>query len=100
MLTHAYRIIQLTATAGKIYALTVSFDAPGVPMLPLLVRGISIQGSAGAPRAQIQNMLEFAVLHGIKPTVMTWPLNTKGVEEAMQTLREGKMRYRGVLVAE
>ncbi|RFU81045.1 alcohol dehydrogenase [Trichoderma arundinaceum] len=94
------RIIQLTATAGKIYALTVSFDAPGVPMLPLLVRGISIQGSAGAPRAQIQKMLDFAVLHGIKPTVMTWPLNTKGVEDAMQTLREGNMRYRGVLVAE
>ncbi|KAM0249166.1 hypothetical protein ACHAQJ_009173 [Trichoderma viride] len=94
------RIIQLTATAGKIYTLTVSFDAPAVPMLALLVRGISIQGSAGAPRAQIQKMLEFALLNDIKPTVMTWPLTTNGVEDAMQTLREGKMRYRGVLVAE
>ncbi|KAH6609946.1 alcohol dehydrogenase [Trichoderma cornu-damae] len=93
------RIIRLTSTAGKIYPLTVSFDAPPVPMLPLLARGISIQGSAGAPRAQIQKMLDFVVLHGIKPTVMTWPLDTKGVEDAMQTLREGKMRYRGVLVA-
>jgi D-arabinose 1-dehydrogenase-like Zn-dependent alcohol dehydrogenase len=68
-------------------------------MLPLLVRGISIQGSAGAPQAHIQKMLDYAVLNDIKPTIMTWPLTTKGVEDAMQALRDGKMRYRGVLVA-
>jgi len=94
------RVLSLTAAGGKIYALTISFDASSVPMLPLLVNGISIQGSAGAPRAQIRKMLDFAVFHGIKPTIMTWPLNTQGVEDAMRTLREGKMRYRGVLVAE
>ncbi|KAL7931552.1 GroES-like protein [Trichoderma chlorosporum] len=93
------RMIQLTAVAGKIYNLTVSFDSSAVPMLPMLVRGISIQGSAGAPRAEIRRMLEFAVQHDIKPTIMTWPLNTQGVEDAMKTLREGNMRYRGVLVA-
>ncbi|PTB65553.1 alcohol dehydrogenase [Trichoderma citrinoviride] len=94
------RIIPLTASAGKIYNLIVSFDAPPMPMLPLMARGISIQGSAGAPRAEIRKMLDFAVQHGIKPTIMTWPLNTQGVEDAMKVLREGKMRYRGVLVAE
>ncbi|KAL7805339.1 alcohol dehydrogenase [Trichoderma aethiopicum] len=94
------RIISLTASAGKIYNLTVSFDTSSVPMLPLLVRGISIQGSAGAPRAEIRKMLDFAVQHGIKPAIMKWPLNTQGVEDAMKTLREGKMRYRAVLVAE
>jgi D-arabinose 1-dehydrogenase-like Zn-dependent alcohol dehydrogenase len=94
------RIIPLTAAGGKIYALTVSFDTSSVLMLPLLVNGISIQGLAGAPRAQIRKMLDFVVFHGIKPTIMTWPLNTQGVEDAMRTLREGKMRYRGVLVAE
>lgn len=94
------RIIQLTATAGRIYALIVSFDIFGVPMMDLLVRGISIQGSAGAPRAEIQKLLKFAVRNDVKPTIMKWPLTTKGVEEAMQALREGKMRYRGVLVAE
>ncbi|PNP39721.1 hypothetical protein TGAMA5MH_08392 [Trichoderma gamsii] len=94
------RIIDLTATAGRIYALIVSFDTSAVPMMGLLVRGISIQGSAGAPRAEIQKMLEFAVRNDVKPTIMKWPLTTKGVEEAMQALREGKMRYRGVLVAQ
>jgi D-arabinose 1-dehydrogenase-like Zn-dependent alcohol dehydrogenase len=69
-------------------------------MLPLLVKGISIQGSAGAPRAEIRKMLDFAEQHGIKPAIMKWPLNTQGVEDAMKALREGKMRYRGVLVAE
>ncbi|PTB38539.1 hypothetical protein M441DRAFT_59813 [Trichoderma asperellum CBS 433.97] len=94
------RIIQLTSTAGKIYALIVSFDTSAVPMMALLTRGISIQGSAGAPRAEIQKMLDFAVRNDVKPTIMKWPLTTKGVEDAMQALREGKMRYRGVLVAE
>lgn len=94
------RIIDLTATAGRIYALIVSFDTSAVPMMGLLARGISIQGSAGAPRAEIQKMLEFAVRNDVKPTIMKWPLTTKGVEEAMQALREGKMRYRGVLVAQ
>ncbi|KAL7809534.1 AdhP, Zn-dependent alcohol dehydrogenase [Trichoderma gracile] len=94
------RIIELTASTGKIYNLTVSFDSSSVPMLPVLVKGISIQGSAGAPRAEIRKMLDFAVQHGIKPAIMKWPLNTQGVEDAMKTLREGKMRYRGVLVTE
>ncbi|KAK0766521.1 hypothetical protein N5P37_000246 [Trichoderma harzianum] len=94
------RMIQLTAVGGKIYNLIVSFDASPVPMLPMLAKGISIQGSGGAPRAEIRKMLNFAVQHGIKPVIMKWPLNTQGVEDAMKTLREGKMRYRGVLVAE
>ncbi|UKZ83022.1 hypothetical protein TrVFT333_010823 [Trichoderma virens FT-333] len=87
------RMIQLTAIGGKDLQ-------PDLPMLPMLVKGISIQGSAGAPRAEIRKMLDFAVKHDIKPIVMKWPLNTQGVEDSMKALREGKMRYRGVLVAE
>lgn len=43
-------------------------------------------------------MLKFAARHLIKPIVMTFPLNLDRIEEAMETLRQGKMRYRGVLV--
>lgn len=45
-------------------------------------------------------MLEFAARHSIKPIIMKFPMNVGGIEEAMKTLDEGKMRYRGVLVPE
>jgi len=44
-------------------------------------------------------MLAFAAKHGIKPQIERFPMTHDGVTEAMQKLREGKMRYRGVLVA-
>jgi D-arabinose 1-dehydrogenase-like Zn-dependent alcohol dehydrogenase len=45
-------------------------------------------------------MLEFADFHGIKPVIETFPMTGQGIEEALQKLDEGKIRYRGVLVAE
>jgi D-arabinose 1-dehydrogenase-like Zn-dependent alcohol dehydrogenase len=65
----------------------------------LVVNAISIIGSAIATNASIQAMLLFAAKHGIKPQIEKFPLNKTGIVEAMQKLREGKMRYRGVLVA-
>ncbi len=44
-------------------------------------------------------MLEFAAKHDIKPQIEKFPLSQAGVVAAMQNLRDGKIRYRGVLVA-
>jgi D-arabinose 1-dehydrogenase-like Zn-dependent alcohol dehydrogenase len=44
-------------------------------------------------------MLEFASYHNIKPVKMTFPLTLDGVKQSLTTLEEGRMRYRGVLVA-
>ena len=88
------------APGGTVYPLTVSFDATPVPILSLIFGGVNIQGSAVAPRAQLRKMLKFVVDHDIKPAIMTWPLNKQGIEDAFETLKEGRMRYRGVLVAE
>jgi D-arabinose 1-dehydrogenase-like Zn-dependent alcohol dehydrogenase len=43
-------------------------------------------------------MLEFAALHKIAPIVEKFPLTEKGLEEAMDKLADGSMRYRGVLI--
>jgi D-arabinose 1-dehydrogenase-like Zn-dependent alcohol dehydrogenase len=88
------------AADGAIYPLTISFGAEPIQLLPLIIHGSRIQGSLCAPRGEIRKMLQFCVQHDIKPTIMTWPLNEVGVTEAMKTLREGKMRYRGVIVVE
>jgi D-arabinose 1-dehydrogenase-like Zn-dependent alcohol dehydrogenase len=45
-------------------------------------------------------MLKFAAFHGIKPVIETFPMTEEGIEEALHKLDEGKVRYRGVLVAE
>jgi D-arabinose 1-dehydrogenase-like Zn-dependent alcohol dehydrogenase len=43
-------------------------------------------------------LVQFAAEKKIVPTSMKFSLDSEGIEEAMQTLRDGKMRYRGVLV--
>lgn len=85
---------------GTIFPLTVSFDTTPIGLIGVVTNGLRIQGTAGAPRSEFTRMLKFAVQHDIKPTIMTWPLNKKGIEDSLRTLREGRMRYRGVLVAE
>ena len=45
-------------------------------------------------------MLDFAARRGVKPVVQTFPMTEAGIEEAFKALQEGKMRYRGVLVAQ
>ena len=66
--------------------------------VPLVLQGISVQGSVVAPRYIHNEMLEFAALHGIKPILETFPMTEKGIEEAMEKLNNGSMRYRGVLI--
>ncbi|RAK77465.1 NAD(P)-dependent alcohol dehydrogenase [Aspergillus fijiensis CBS 313.89] len=91
-------LIPLMATHGSIYPLTVAFEPARVPMLDLVWRGVRIQGSLVASRNSIRSLLDFAARKNIVPTVMTFPLTKEGIEDAMETLRQGKMRYRGVLV--
>jgi len=83
-----------------IFPMTVSFDDFSFPHMALIAKGITVQGSVVAARAVHRSMLAFSALHGIKPIIMEFPLNEKGIDEAMTTLRDGKMRYRGVLKPE
>lgn len=91
-------IFQLMAPGGTIYALTVDMDEMKFPYLPLVMKALRIQGSLPAARGSQREMLQFVARHRIKSIVMKFPLNQSGIEKAMETLREGRMRYRGVLV--
>lgn len=87
------------APFARIFPLTISFDALPVPALPLILYGYQVVGSAGAHPQSIKAMLAFAAKHDIKPVVEKFPLTQQGITEAMRKLEEGKMRYRGVVVA-
>jgi uncharacterized zinc-type alcohol dehydrogenase-like protein len=62
----------------------------------LVAHQLSITGSFLGNRVRMQEMLSFAQEHGITPKVELMPM-TK-VNEAIRKVREGKARYRIVLV--
>ncbi|KAJ7481936.1 chaperonin 10-like protein [Mycena latifolia] len=84
---------------GRMYPLTVSGADLVIPAMPVLLKGLAVQGSAVASRSAQVKTLDFAALHGITPLLEFFPMTKEGVEEGMAKLREGRMRYRAVLVA-
>ncbi|KAF4624339.1 hypothetical protein G7Y89_g13832 [Cudoniella acicularis] len=92
----------ILAPMAQVFPLMVtSFDAKlEVPFMKFLLRGWRFVGCTGAPKIVYQQMLQFAGLHGVRPVIERFPMSKVGVEESMQKLAEGKMRYRGVLFAE
>ncbi|KAF7328515.1 NAD(P)-dependent alcohol dehydrogenase protein [Mycena venus] len=84
---------------STIYPLTIEFTDLVVPLMPILLEGMNIQGTVIAARSTQKKMLDFAARNNITPLIEQFPLTKSGVEEGMRRLREGKMRYRGVLVA-
>ncbi|RFU79628.1 polyketide synthase, enoylreductase [Trichoderma arundinaceum] len=91
-------LIELLAVHGTIYPLTVSAEHTPIDLGELTGLGASIKGSLTASRRTISELIRFASRHGIKPTVQTFPMTEDGINEAIDTLKNGKMRYRGVLV--
>ncbi|KAL5363853.1 chaperonin 10-like protein [Aspergillus floccosus] len=85
--------------AGAIVSpLSVSEDEFKFPYMGMLANGLTIKGSIVAARQVHRDMLEFAAFHDIKPMKMTFPMTVDGIHDAFQTLENGKMRYRGILI--
>lgn len=88
------------APGASIFPLTVADGDFKVPYMPLLAGGHTIQGSIVAPRYVHQRMLDFAAQHQILPITQHYPMTEAGIEEAMDNLDAGKVRYRAVLFPE
>ncbi|KAI6042531.1 NADP-dependent alcohol dehydrogenase [Pisolithus marmoratus] len=87
------------APMGTIFPLTVTQGDFSIPHMSLASKGLRIQGGFCPSRALHVKMLRFAALHGIKPVIQKFPLTLEGVQEAIDKLEKGQIRYRGVLVA-
>lgn len=85
---------------AMILPLTVHFGNFTMPHFPMIGNGLRIQGTVIASRLELKRMLDFASRHNIRPVTMLFPLNKVGIEDSMKILSDGKMRYRGVLVAQ
>lgn len=91
-------ILSAMAADSIILPLSVAEDDLKIPYMPFLMNGIRIQASIVAARHIHRQMLEFAALHNINPISMKFPMTEEGITEAMDTLKDGNMRYRGVLI--
>jgi D-arabinose 1-dehydrogenase-like Zn-dependent alcohol dehydrogenase len=94
------KIIPLMAARSDIYPLSVSSGSLEIPYMPLLLKGIGIQGALVASRAVHRRMLEFAAFHKIVPVIEKFPMNEKGIAEAMDRLDKGRIHFRAVLIPE
>lgn len=66
--------------------------------MPLLANGLTVQGSIVASRYIHTRMLDFAALHKIEPIIEKFPMDESNINQAMNKLNEGNIRYRGVFV--
>ncbi|EXM19131.1 Polyketide synthase, enoylreductase domain [Fusarium oxysporum f. sp. vasinfectum] len=92
--------LSLVQRGGVISAVTVDSSELRCSYGEVLMNAMRIQGSLpAAPNVQ-REMLNFSALHGIKPIIETFPFTEDGINQAMEKLRQGRMRYRGVLAME
>ena len=75
-------------------------DPLSVPHMPFLIKSINVIYSTNGRHDEYDSLLAFAALHKIKPIVEKFPMTTDGIEMCIKKLESGKMRYRGVLVAQ
>jgi len=68
--------------------------------MPIVAGELRIQGSLVAARQVHKEMLAFAAHHQIRPIIEQFPMTVEGITESMKKLEDGKMRYRGVVVAQ
>ncbi|WVR08779.1 hypothetical protein IAU60_005837 [Kwoniella sp. DSM 27419] len=92
------QIIPLLSNRSTVYPLSVSDDKLSLPYMPILAKGITIQGSIVANRSQHRQMLDFASLHQIQPIIEKFPMSEDGLKSAMDKLDAGDIYYRAVLV--
>ncbi|KAF7335248.1 NAD(P)-dependent alcohol dehydrogenase protein [Mycena sanguinolenta] len=91
--------IDIMKPKGIIFPVTVTFSPLSVPFLPSLLKALTFQFVKPPGRSVYKKMLDFAARHHIEPVIERFPMTRDGVENGMAKLREGKMRYRGVLCA-
>lgn len=71
------------------------WNFPEVNPFELLVNQVNISGSAAGSQRNMEDMLQFATKHKIKPWISKYKMSN--VNKAIEDFREGKPRFRFVL---
>lgn len=89
------RYVPLLRSNGSLCLLGVVRKPLSLTSQQLIFHQISVTGSAGGSRADLQRTLEFAARHNIRPLVEVYPMSA--ANEAVNRLRDNRARYRIVL---
>lgn len=91
-------LLPLLSPGASIHLLGVTDGNFEIPYMPLLLNGITIQGSGIGSRYVHKQMLEFPGLHKIKPVLKRFSMNEDSINEAMDKLEKGDIHFRGLFV--
>lgn len=80
---------------GRLHIVGATLEPLDIGVFPLIMGQRSVSGSPVGSPATIAQMLEFAARHQIKPIIETFPFDK--INEALDKLRSGDVRYRIVL---
>jgi alcohol dehydrogenase len=80
---------------GELIAIGADPEPLGVSPLQLLLKGRIVRGHPSGTAQDVQDTMDFSVLHGIRPTVEVVPLAE--ADAAYRKMLAGKARYRMVL---
>jgi uncharacterized zinc-type alcohol dehydrogenase-like protein len=91
-------MIATLAPKGRMHIVGAVVEPIPVSAFDLILQERSVSGSPTGAPVDLDTMLQFAVRHGIAPTVEHFPMSK--VNEALAHLEAGKARYRVVLDAD
>jgi alcohol dehydrogenase len=80
---------------GELVVIGAVPEPLGISPLQLLVPGKIVRGHPAGTAQDVQDTMAFSVLHGIRPTIETLPLDQ--ADEAYQKMLSGAARFRMVL---
>lgn len=92
-----HRYTPILANRAHIYPLTISTDDFKMNQFSMIQKEITVRVLCASTVVQVKEMLSFAARHKIRPIIEEFPMTLQGVNEALDKLAAGKMRYRGVL---
>jgi alcohol dehydrogenase len=90
-----FRVVDGLAPNGELLALAVLADSLTVTPLQLIIGAKTVHGHPGGTAMDVEDTLNFAALHGIRPTVQELPLECAA--EGYERMLANQARFRVVL---
>ncbi|KAI1125672.1 GroES-like protein [Nemania abortiva] len=91
------QLLPILAPRATVFPISVAAGNFEIPYMPMLMNGITVQGSLVASRLVHERMLQFAALHQIKAVIEVFDMTEEGIRDAMEKLDQGKVHFRAVL---
>ena len=89
--------LPVLANQSHIFPLTISPEDFKINALALVTQEITVSGMCASTPTQVNQMLDFAARHKIRPMIEEFPMTEEGINAALIKLDQSKLRYRAVL---